>query len=30
MAKNHCKVTVLAALANLVLAKKRLLRLRAL
>ena len=29
MAKNHCKVTVLAALANLVLAKKRLLRLRA-
>ena len=29
MCKNHCKVTVLAALANLVLAKKRLLRLRA-
>ena len=29
MCKNHCKVAVLAALANLVLAKKRLLRLRA-
>ena len=29
MCKNHCKVTVLAALANLVLAKKRLLRLGA-